>query len=119
MNNLKTKIEISDIDEGIRPAVEILRKHGFETFESCESGKEHCFPEPTVRFFGDEFDCIRAYETCELNNLNVYEVKRVYRKIQLYEMPQEKKELGEVWDKPFNEIVFIKHSKTGTIVRPC
>jgi hypothetical protein len=40
------------IDVGIARAVRILRENGIETFESCEGGEGHAFPEPTVRFHG-------------------------------------------------------------------
>jgi hypothetical protein len=40
------------LDPGIRRAVETLSDHGVETFESCEAGAGHAYPEPTVRFFG-------------------------------------------------------------------
>jgi hypothetical protein len=40
------------IDLGIVRAVKILRDAGFETFEACEGGGEHAYPEPTVRFDG-------------------------------------------------------------------
>lgn len=43
----------SDVDAGIRPAVRALREAGVETFESCEGGGHHAYPEPTVRFHGD------------------------------------------------------------------
>lgn len=109
---MKKKNDFSFVDEGIRDAVIILNNHGFKTFESCQGGVGHCFPEPTIRFEGDEFDLIRAYEVCKCYNLNVYEVKRVYRKVDLYDKIIS---LGDVWDKPFNEIVFLIHSKTGTI----
>jgi len=41
-----------DLDPGIRKAVQILVDNGVETFESCEGGPGHCFPEPTIRFHG-------------------------------------------------------------------
>ena len=40
------------IDVGIAGAVSILQQNGIETFESCEGGEGHAFPEPTVRFHG-------------------------------------------------------------------
>ena len=40
------------IDAGIAGAVTILQENGIETFESCEGGGGHAFPEPTVRFHG-------------------------------------------------------------------
>ena len=40
------------LDPGIRKAVERLQAEGIETFESCEGGSGHAFPEPTIRFYG-------------------------------------------------------------------
>jgi hypothetical protein len=40
------------LDPGIAPAVLVLRDAGVETFESCEGGEGHSYPEPTVRFHG-------------------------------------------------------------------
>jgi vancomycin permeability regulator SanA len=79
-------LEKDKLDEGIKEAVFILRKHGFDTFESCESSEGHCFREPTIRFFGSEFDLIRAYEICKLHDLDVYEAKRVYRKVDAHSL---------------------------------
>jgi hypothetical protein len=42
------------IDPGIRREVKILWENGIETFESCEGGRGHSFPEPTVRFHGGQ-----------------------------------------------------------------
>jgi hypothetical protein len=63
------------------------------------------FFEPTVRFFGSEFDLIRAFEICIINKFEVYEAKRVYRKVPLYD-EKELKVKGLSWDKPFNELIF-------------
>jgi hypothetical protein len=41
--------DFPDLDPGIRQAVRILREAGVETFESCEGGERHAYPEPTVR----------------------------------------------------------------------
>lgn len=38
------------LDDGIREIVIVLVKNGVETFESCEGGPGHAFPEATVRF---------------------------------------------------------------------
>jgi hypothetical protein len=40
------------IDPGIRKAVEVLQKNNIETFEACEGGQGHAYPEPTVAFYG-------------------------------------------------------------------
>lgn len=109
MEDTSNHILPKGIDERIRPAVEVLNKHGFKTFESCEGGEGHCFYEPTVRFEGTEFDLIRAYEICQLENLPVYEVKRVFRKSSIYKDNNSYNTLpiGQVWEAPFNEITFI------------
>ena len=104
------------IDKGILPAVEILNENGFETFESCEGGEGHAYCEPTVRFFGTEFDLIRAYELCNAHGLLVAEVKRVYRKCTIH-YDKNGKKIGEGWEPPANEITFMKSTKTGTIFR--
>ena len=114
----KNTIDYSVLDKGIREAVEILNRHGFETFESCEGGKGHCYSEPTIRFFGNEFDLIRAFELCKLYKMNIYEAKRVYRKTDVYSEGDKGEPIGLSWDKPFNEMVFIKNKNTGTIFLP-
>jgi hypothetical protein len=48
------------LDEGIRGAVAVLRRAGIETFESCEGGSGHAYPEPTVRFHGQHPEGFRA-----------------------------------------------------------
>jgi hypothetical protein len=94
-------MKIKGLDEGIRPAVEILQKYGFKTFESCEGGDGHCYSEPTVRFFGNEFDLFKAYQCCKSEKLNIYCIRRV---------------LDEgIWDQLFNEIVFKVDPISGTI----
>lgn len=105
------------IDPLILPAVEVLNIHGFKTFESCQGGEGHCYSEPTVRFFGSEFDLIRAYEICECYGLNVSAAKRVFIKEDIYRDNESanKMPFGVAWGKPFNEITFVIHSKTGTI----
>jgi hypothetical protein len=109
--------DIEGLDLGIAPAVEILNRHGFITFESCQGGEGHCFHEPTVRFFGSEFDLIRAYEVCSCYGLNVYQAKRVYLKEDVYmnNISEQAMPIGIAWGKPFNELVFVIHSETGTI----
>jgi hypothetical protein len=98
--------------------VEILNTHGFKTFESCQGGEGHCYAEPTVRFFGSDFDLIRAYEICQSYRLNVYEAKRVFIKEEVYKDNNSENAMplgGIAWANPFNELVFAVHSKTGTI----
>lgn len=73
-----TKKEIEGLDKGIAPAVKVLNSHGFIIFESCQGGEGHCYQQPTVRFYGSEFDLIKAFEICQCYRLNVYEAKRVF-----------------------------------------
>jgi hypothetical protein len=40
------------LDRGIEKAVRTLQANGIETFESCEGGPRHAYPEPTIRFHG-------------------------------------------------------------------
>lgn len=40
------------LDRGVRSYVHALADEGVETFESCEGGDGHSYPEPTVRFHG-------------------------------------------------------------------
>lgn len=48
------------VDPGIAPAVRVLLEAGVETFESCQGGNGHCFPDPTVRFHGERPEGFRA-----------------------------------------------------------
>lgn len=112
--------EIEHLDVGIAPAVRILLNHGFKTFESCEGGEGHAFHDPIIRFFGSEFDLIRAFEICEAHKLNIYEARRVFRKGDIYDHNRTKKAMpiGIAWENPFNEIIFLIHPRTGTIFLP-
>ena len=66
------------LDPGIRSAVLILRDGGVETFESCEGGVGHSFPEPTVRFHGDSTAGYHAFAVARQNGLPVKAVRRVH-----------------------------------------
>lgn len=68
----------SGLDPGIREAVEALRRNGVETFESCQGGEGHAYPEPTIRFFGDQSDGYRALAVAMKAGLPVAELRRVW-----------------------------------------
>lgn len=68
----------SDIDAGIRRAVLILRSGGIETFESCEGGDGHAYPEPTVRFHGGTWAGYRAFAVAMEHGLPVAAVRLTY-----------------------------------------
>lgn len=66
------------IDPGIRKAVERLQACGLETFESCEGGPGHSYPEPTVAFYGTPEAGWRAVAVCLSYGLPVLSLKRVW-----------------------------------------
>jgi len=66
------------LDAGIALVVEALRRHGIETFESCEGGPEHAYPEPTVRFHGEQSEGFRALAAALSEKLPVSELRRVW-----------------------------------------
>jgi hypothetical protein len=68
----------SPLDTGIKDAVLALRRAGVETFESCEGGAGHAFPEPTVRFHGDRSEGFRALAAAMQAGLNVADLRRVW-----------------------------------------
>ena len=66
------------LDSGISAAVEVLRTSGVETFESCEGGPGHAYPEPTVRFYGDQAEGFRALAAAMRGGLKVSELRRTW-----------------------------------------
>ena len=110
-SHIKRFNEISPyLDDGIREAVRVLMYNGINTFESCEGkskkkyfGKEHCFFEPTIKFEGDVFECIRVMDICVKNKLNVFCSNLVLNRIE------------GVLEKPHGEVVFIPNHETGSI----
>ena len=118
MGGKRNRIDLSNLDSGIRNAVQILNDHGFETWESCQGGDGHCFEMPTIRFWGEEFDLIRAYKICENYNLNVFEAHRVYRCVDIGTNSTRSCPNGDMWDIPFNQITFLNHPVTKTIEKP-
>jgi len=66
------------LDAGIERAVHALRAAGIETYESCEGGPGHVFPEPTVRFTGQPAEGYRAVAVALELGLPIYALKRVW-----------------------------------------
>ena len=66
------------LDEGIREIVIMLVANGIETFESCEGGPGHSFPEATVRFEGTDSEGLRAVSIAMENGLPVRRLRRVW-----------------------------------------
>ena len=53
-------------------------ENGIETSESCQGGKGHPFPEPTVRFFGDASEGFRALAIALRHGLKVSALRRYW-----------------------------------------
>ncbi len=66
------------LDEGIREIVLALRRAGVETFESCQGGTGHAYPEPTVRFHGERAEGSRALSIAMAHGLPVAELRRTW-----------------------------------------
>jgi hypothetical protein len=66
------------LDEGIRDIVIMLVANGVETFESCEGGRGHSFPEPTVRFEGGASEGLRAVSVALENGLPVRRLRQAW-----------------------------------------
>lgn len=65
-------------DAGIAPHVRALQAAGVETFESCQGGAGHAFPEPTVCFHGDQAEGFRALSVAMKEGLPVACLRRVW-----------------------------------------
>ena len=66
------------LDPEIESAVMALRAAGIETFESCEGGLGHAYPEPTVRFYGEKHTGLEALVAALRSGLPVSELRRVW-----------------------------------------
>ena len=69
---------LKHLDKGIEATVLALRAHGVETFESCEGGPGHAYPEPTVRFHGGKAEGYKAVAVAIESGLRVMELRRVW-----------------------------------------
>lgn len=79
-SNLSEQEEAAEIglDAGIARAVMILMRNGVETFESCEGGQGHSYPEPTVRFHGEYAAGFHAFSVAISYGLPVSSLRRIY-----------------------------------------
>lgn len=79
---------VAQCDPGIREYVRTFMENGFETCQSCEGvaydalkktwGSGHCYPEPTVEFFGGPSEGPRAVALCLERALPLAELRRVW-----------------------------------------
>ena len=85
------------LDRGIEKAVRTLQANGVETFESCEGGEGHAYPEPTVRFHGSIAAGWHALAVCFDNGLPVAELRRTWPILD-FNLPT-----GPYWEITFRE----------------
>ena len=67
------------LDRWIRYAVLVLHRGGIRTYESCQGGNGHAFPEPTIRFEGSMKDARRAVALARDNGLPAHHLRRFWR----------------------------------------
>ncbi|MGV9005348.1 MAG: hypothetical protein ACOH1H_01280 [Brevundimonas sp.] len=67
-----------DMDPRIKPMVDALLVEGVETFESCQGGEGHAFPEPTIRLHGDRSEGLRALAIAQRKGLPVTALRRTW-----------------------------------------
>jgi len=75
---MKERTFAPPLDEGIRRAVELFCRAGIETYESCEGGKGHAYPEPAIRFEGDRSEGFRALAVALQHGLPVSRLSRIW-----------------------------------------
>lgn len=88
------------LDPGIEKAVRLLQANGIETFESCEGGEGHAFPEPTIRFHGAPEAGWRAVGICLMLGLPVLALRRAWYLLEGNEPT------GPHWEITFRERVY-------------
>lgn len=96
MEAMETPRFATPLDDGIAPYVTILRAAGVETCESCEGGEGHTYPEPTVRFDGEQYEGFRALGIAMRHGLPVAELRRVWDVI-------DGEPTGPLWEMVFYE----------------
>ena len=64
------------LDERIAPFVMLLNEHDVETFESCQGGEGHCYPEPTIRFHGGASEGFKALSVALQHGLPATALRR-------------------------------------------
>jgi hypothetical protein len=75
---MEAEIPYDSLDEGIRDVVRLLARAGVETFESCQGGDGHAYPEPTIRFHGERSAGFQALAIALQHDLKVLSLRRVW-----------------------------------------
>lgn len=65
-------------DAGIREPLTILMAGDFETYESCEGGPGHAYPEPTIRFHGGPSEGFAAFAWLRANGVTPTNLRRIW-----------------------------------------
>lgn len=94
---MSARVYDSPLDEGVRLYVETLDGAGIETFESCEGGPGHAYPEPTVRFHGSRAEGFRALTVALQHDLPVLSLRRAWPII-------DGEPTGPWWELTFSEV---------------
>ena len=100
------EIDWSRIDPGIRDYLHVLVENGVETFESCQGGQGHPYPEPTIRFHGQQAEGFRVLGMALQNRLRVTELRRVWS-------IEDREPVGPYW-----EMTFITKGGGGAVSIP-
>jgi hypothetical protein len=87
------------LDEGIKREVEILVEGGIETYESCEGGIGHSYPEPTVRFHGERSEGFKALAIALQNDLKPSKLSRIWT-------IEDGEPIGPHWEMTFTHFSF-------------
>lgn len=75
----RNEFSVNPLDRWVRYAVLVLHSSGVQTYESCQGGRGHAFPEPTVRFEGTEIEAFRAVEVARAHGLPVHHLRQFWR----------------------------------------
>ncbi|MFA5306929.1 MAG: hypothetical protein WC365_05785 [Candidatus Babeliales bacterium] len=82
------------LDPGIKHEVEILFSNGIETYESCQGGPGHCYPEPTIRFLGGKSEGFKALAIALQNGLKPSKLSRIWT-------IEDNEPIGPTWEMTF------------------
>lgn len=66
------------VDAKIRPVLRIMIAGGAETFESCQGGKGHAYPEPTICFHGGSVEGFRVLVWMQSYGIQPRELRRYW-----------------------------------------
>jgi hypothetical protein len=67
------------LDWGIAGYVRTLWENGVETYQSCQGGDGHSFPEPTIQFTGSSAAGYRAFQIAKDHALPVQSIRRAWQ----------------------------------------